>query len=136
MLSVFVWAPDRTTFVRAMTTLRFAQLTPEGELIWHNNLSVDEIGTVFHEEKPLSGYYVSVAAHGDLEQKLTLGVDLTDEEGELINLFDRTNIRSIIPGLKSIDSGKIAEDVPGGLIGPHGIILIDPDTIEKPRVWL
>jgi len=58
-----------------------------------------------------------------------------DEDGNLLPLFQRTNILTLIPDL--VWTPIPGPGVPGGYEGPNGVCLFDPAVVHnRARVWL
>ena len=78
----------------------------------------------------IAGHHVNFRCYGAIEKLLTDGLPQTDKDGKLLPLFERTRILSLIPGIKFEAISKKGE--PQGYIGPNGVKLYDPATVNHP----
>ena len=139
MLTLFVWAPDRSTFIQGMASAGFATLGEDGEPVWNPECQVDEIGPIAKTDADgnqviVEGHHVNLRGWGSLADMMTAGLPQTDANGNQLSLFERTRILTIVPGC-------VWEEIPGpgvaaGYKDPHGVLLIDPAIVDTPhRVW-
>lgn len=125
-----------------------ATLADDGEtLIPLPGVAIDEIGeivktpAVFDEEGNVItppvfvvGHHVNLLAFGSMADMLTSGRPQTDEDGNQLGLFVRTNLLSMIPGLEWEEISQAGE--PPGYVGPNGVKLFDPAVVnQRRRVW-
>ncbi len=145
---IYVWTPTRDMFVEGMTSTMLPDETPlatlnDGVLVPHANVVIDEIGAI--EKTPavinpdgsiqtpavmVPGFHVNLMATGALADMLTAGCPATG------TIFERTNISSLMPGMKWDAVTK--DGVPAGFVQPDtGVRLFDPAEVKTPaRVFL
>lgn len=157
-IEIFAWCSSRELFVTGMTTTTFpdgstlATLDEDGNLIPHAGVIIDEIGPVVKvpatEDTPaviVEGHHVNLVATGDIAAMLVQGppdaegnpttLPQYDEEGNLLSVFQRTNILTLIPDM--VWTPLPSEGVPPGYEGPNGVVLFDPAVVNKRvRIWL
>ena len=163
-IEIFAWCSTRELFVTGMTTTALpdgsmlATLSEDGALIPHAGVIIDEIGPVVKTPAVLDedgnvitpavvveGHHVNLVAYGELAQMLIMGppdaegnptqLPQYDSEGNLLSVFERTNILSLIPGLTW--EPLPSEGVPPGYVGPNGVVLFDPSVVKnRARVFL
>lgn len=157
-IEIFAWCSSRELFVTGMTTTTFsdgstlATLDENGNLIPHAGVIIDEIGPVVKvpatEDTPaviVEGHHVNLVATGDIAAMLVQGppdaegnpttLPQYDEDGNLLSVFQRTNILYMIPGM--VWTPLPSEGVPPGYEGPNGVVLFDPAVVKaRARVWL
>lgn len=163
-IEIFAWCSSRELFVTGMTTTAFpdgstlATLDDEGNLIPHAGVIIDEIGPVVKTPAVLDeegnvvtpavvieGHHVNLMATGDIASMLVMGppdaegnpttLPQYDEDGNLLSVFQRTNILYMIPGM--VWTPLPSEGVPPGYEGPNGVVLFDPAEVHKrARVFL
>lgn len=140
-LDLMIWAPTREAFVKAMLDYNFGYLDSDKNLIPRNDVLIDEIGEVVKTPATVDadgnivspavivdGHHVNIRVTGDFARFVTDG---KPSEG---NIFERTNVLNLIPGLNWKPINK--EGVPAGYEGIHGVRLYDPTTVQLPmRVW-
>ena len=163
-IEIFAWCSTRELFVTGMTATSLpdgsmlATLDDNGNLIPREGIIIDEIGPITKvpatynakgkELTPaviIAGHHVNLLATGALASMLTIGppdaegnpttLPQYDAEGNLLSVFQRTNILSLIPGMvwKAIPG----PGVPGSYEGPNGVCLFDPATVNnRTRVFL
>ena len=148
-IEIFAWCSTRELFVQGMTTTAFpdgstlATLDDNGNLIPHEGVIIDEIGAI--EKTPavinpdgsiqtpavmVPGFHVNLMATGVIASMLTAGCPATG------TIFERTNISSLMPGMKWDAVTK--DGVPAGYVQPDtGVRLFDPAEVKTPaRVFL
>ena len=162
-IEIFAWCSSRDLFVQGMTTTALpdgsmlATLDDNGNLIPHAGVIIDEIGPVTKVPAVIedgeivtpaviiNGHHVNLVAWGEMAQMLTMGppdaegnptqLPQYDEDGNLLSVFQRTNILQLIPGL--VWTPIPGPGVPGGYEGPNGVCLYDPAVVNsRARVWL
>lgn len=151
-IEIFAWCSSRELFVTGMTTTTFpdgstlATLSEDGNLIPHAGVIIDEIGPVVKaDETVVEGHHVNLVATGEIASLLVMGppdaegnpttLPQYDEEGNLLSVFQRTNILGLIPGM--VWTPLPSEGVPGGYEGPNGVVLFDPAVVNnRTRVFL
>lgn len=163
-IEYFAWCSSRELFVTGMTTTALpdgtmlATLDDNGNLIPHAGVIIDEIGPVTKVPAVLdkdgkiitpavmiNGHHVNLVAYGEMAQMLTMGppdaegnptqLPQYDADGNLLSVFQRTNILSLIPDL--VWTPIPGPGVPGGYEGPNGVCLYDPAVVNsRARVWL
>ena len=163
-IEIFAWCSSRELFVTGMTTTTFpdgstlATLSEDGNLIPHAGVIIDEIGpvvkvpAVYDENGDIvtpavivEGHHVNLMATGEIASLLVQGppdaegnpttLPQYDEEGNLLSVFQRTNILSLIPDL--VWTPIPGPGVPGGYEGPNGVCLFDPAVVhQRARVFL
>ena len=164
-IEYFAWCSSRELFVTGMTTTALpdgsmlATLDDNGNLIPHAGVIIDEIGpitkvpavidpdtsNVITPAVVVEGHHVNLVAYGEMAQMLTMGppdaegnptqLPQYDEDGNLLSVFERTNILSLIPGL--VWTPIPGPGVPGGYEGPNGVCLYDPAAVNsRARVFL
>lgn len=163
-IEYFAWCSSRDLFVTGMTTTALpdgtmlATLSEDGTLIPHAGVIIDEIGPVVKTPAVLDedgnvvtpavvveGHHVNLVAYGEMAQMLTMGppdaegnptqLPQYDADGNLLSVFERTNILSLIPGL--VWTPIPGPGVPGGYEGPNGVCLFDPAVVHnRARVFL
>lgn len=163
-IEIFAWCSSRELFVTGMTETLLpngeplASLDENGNLIPAPFVIIDEIGPVVKEHAVydeqgevvtpavvVGGHHVNLVAWGDLAQMLVMGppdeegnptmLPQTDAEGNLLSVFERTNILSLIPGL--VWTPLPGPGVPAGYEGPNGVCLYDPAVVKnRARVFL
>lgn len=157
-IEIFAWCPTRELFVTGMTTTTFpdgstlATLDDNGNLIPHAGVIIDEIGQVVKvpatDDTPaviVEGHHVNLLATDEVAAMLVQGppdaegnpttLPQYDEQGNLLSVFQRTNILYMIPGM--VWTPLPSEGVPPGYEGPNGVVLFDPAEVNnRARVWL
>lgn len=163
-IEIFAWCSSRQLFVDGMTTTALpdgsmlASLDDNGNLVPHAGVIIDEIGPVVkttptydaegNELTPgvvVDGWHVNLVAYGEMAAMLIMGppdaegnptqLPQYDSEGNLLSVFERTNILSLIPGLEWTPIPS--EGVPSGYVGPNGVVLFDPAAVNnRARVFL
>jgi hypothetical protein len=157
-IEIFAWCSTRELFVTGMTTTAFpdgsmlATLDENGTLIPHEGVIIDEIGPITKtpatEDTPavvIAGHHVNLLAIDPIVALLMMGppdaegnptvLPQYDEDGNLLGVFQRTNILSLIPGM--VWTPIPGPGVPGGYEGPNGVCLFDPAVVHnRARVWL
>lgn len=163
-IEIFAWCSSRDLFVSGMTTTALpdgsmlATLDDNGNLVPHSGVIIDEIGPIVkqpatydaegNELTPaviVEGHHVNLVAYGELAQMLIMGppdaegnptqLPQYDSEGNLLSVFERTNILSLIPGL--VWTPLPGPGVPSGYEGPNGVVLFDPAAVDhRARVFL
>ena len=157
-IEIFTWCSTRELFVTGMTTTTFpdgstlATLSEDGNLIPHEGVIIDEIGPVVKvpatEDTPaviIAGHHVNLMATGAIASMLIMGppdaegnpttLPQYDDEGNLLSVFVRTNILTLIPDL--VWTPIPGPGVPGSYEGPNGVCLFDPAVVHnRARVFL
>lgn len=163
-IEIFAWCSSRDLFVTGMTTTALpdgsmlATLDDNGNLIPYPSVIIDEIGpitktpAVYDEDGEIvtpavivEGHHVNLVATGALASMLVMGppdaegnptvLPQTDAEGNLLSVFERTNILGLIPGL--VWTPLPSDGVPSGYQGPNGVCLFDPAVVtSRSRVFL
>lgn len=157
-IEIFAWCSSRELFVTGMTTTTFpdgstlATLDEDGNLIPHAGVIIDEIGPVVKvpatEDTPaviVEGHHVNLMATDAVAAMLVMGppdqegnpttLPQYDADGNLLGVFQRTNILGLIPGM--VWTAIPGPGVPGGYEGPNGVCLFDPAVVNnRARVWL
>jgi hypothetical protein len=157
-IEIFAWCSTRQLFIDGMTTTALpdgsmlATLDENGNLIPHQGVIIDEIGPITKtpatEDTPavvIAGHHVNLLAIDPIVALITMGppdaegnptvLPQYDEDGNLLPLFQRTNILTLIPDL--VWTPIPAPGVPGGYEGPNGVCLFDPAVVkDRARVWL
>ena len=151
-IEIFAWCSSRELFVTGMTTTTFpdgstlATLDDDGNLIPHAGVIIDEIGPVTKADgSVIEGHHVNLMATGEIASLLVQGppdaegnpttLPQYDEEGNLLGVFQRTNILTLIPDL--VWTPIPGPGVPGGYEGPNGVCLFDPAVVNnRARVFL
>jgi hypothetical protein len=163
-IEIFAWCSTRELFVTGMTTTAFpdgsmlATLDENGNLIPHQGVIIDEIGPITKVPAVLdedgnvvtpavviAGHHVNLLAIDPIVALLMMGppdaegnptvLPQYDEDGNLLGVFQRTNILSLIPGM--VWTPIPGPGVPGGYEGPNGVCLFDPAVVHnRARVWL
>ena len=157
-IEIFAWCSTRELFVQGMTTTALpdgsmlATLSEDGNLIPHEGIIIDEIGPITKvpatEDTPaviIAGHHVNLMATGAIASMLVMGppdaegnpttLPQYDAEGNLLSVFQRTNILTLIPDL--VWTPIPGPGVPGGYEGPNGVCLFDPAVVhQRARVFL
>ena len=157
-IEIFAWCSSRELFVTGMTTTTFpdgstlATLDDNGNLIPHEGVIIDEIGPVVKvpatEDTPavvIEGHHINLMATGAIASMLVMGppdaegnpstLPQYDDDGNLLSVFQRTNILGLIPGM--VWTAIPGPGVPGGYEGPNGVCLFDPGAVhQRARVFL
>ena len=157
-IEIFAWCSSRELFVTGMTATTFpdgstlATLSEDGNLIPHEGVIIDEIGPVVKvpatEDTPaviIAGHHVNLMATGAIASMLIMGppdaegnpttLPQYDDEGNLLSVFVRTNILTLIPDL--VWTPIPGPGVPGSYEGPNGVCLFDPAVVHnRARVFL
>lgn len=163
-IEIFAWCSTRELFVTGMTTTALpdgsmlATLSEDGALIPHEGVIIDEIGpvtkvpAVYDEDGDIvtpavviEGHHVNLMATGAIASMLVMGppdeegnpttLPQYDAEGNLLSVFVRTNILTLIPDL--VWTPIPGTGVPGGYEGPNGVCLFDPAVVHnRARVFL
>jgi len=163
-IEIFAWCSSRELFVTGMTTTTFpdgstlATLSEDGALIPHEGVIIDEIGPItkvaatYDEDGDIvtpaviiAGHHVNLMATGAIASLLMMGppdaegnpttLPQYDAEGNLLSVFERTNILSLIPGM--VWTPIPGPGIPGGYEGPNGVCLFDPAVVHnRARVFL
>lgn len=122
-------------------------LADDGTLVPLPGIAIDEIGpltttpAVLDEQMQVvtpavvvPGHHANLLAFGAMADMLTAGLPQTNEDGELLSVFERTRILSLIPRLEWQAISQAGE--PAGYIGPNGVKLYDPAAVNtRRRVW-
>jgi hypothetical protein len=163
-IEIFAWCSTRELFVTGMTTTAFpdgsmlATLDENGNLIPHQGVIIDEIGPItktpatYDEDGDvitpavvIAGHHVNLLAIDPIVALLMMGppdaegnptvLPQYDEDGNLLGVFERTNILTLIPDL--VWTPIPGPGVPGGYEGPNGVCLFDTAVVhDRARVWL
>ena len=157
-IEIFAWCSTRELFVTGMTTTALpdgsmlATLDENGNLIPHAGVIIDEIGPITKvaatEDTPaviIAGHHVNLMATGAIANMLVMGppdeegnpttLPQYDDEGNLLSVFVRTNILTLIPDL--VWTAIPGPGVPGGYEGPDEVCLFDPAVVNnRARVFL
>ena len=163
-IEIFAWCSSRELFVTGMTTTALpdgsmlATLSEDGNLIPHAGVIIDEIGpitktaAVYDENGDIvtpavviAGHHVNLMATGAIASMLVMGppdaegnpttLPQYDADGNLLSVFQRTNILGLIPGM--VWTAIPGPGVPGGYEGPNGVCLFDPAVVhQRARVFL
>ena len=151
-IEIFAWCSSRELFVTGMTTTALpdgsmlATLSEDGALIPHAGVIIDEIGPVVKaDETVVEGHHVNLMATDEVAAMLVMGppdaegnpttLPQYDDEGNLLSVFQRTNILGLIPGM--VWTAIPGPGVPGGYEGPNGVCLFDPGSVHnRARVFL
>ncbi|CAB4169871.1 hypothetical protein UFOVP1087_37 [uncultured Caudovirales phage] len=163
-IEIFAWCSTRELFVTGMTTTTLpdgstlATLDENGALIPHAGIIIDEIGPItktpatYDEDGDIvtpaviiAGHHVNLMATGAIASMLIMGppdaegnpttLPQYDDEGNLLSVFQRTNILGLIPGM--VWTPLASEGVPSGYEGPNGVLLFDPAVVtSRARVFL
>jgi hypothetical protein len=163
-IEIFAWCSTRELFITGMTTTALpdgsmlATLDDNGNLIPHQGIVIDEIGpitkvpptydaegNILTPAVVIEGHHVNLVAYGEVAAILMMGppdeddnpttLPQYDEEGNLLSVFERTNILSLIPGM--VWTAIPGPGVPGGYEGPNEVCLFDPAVVKnRARVFL
>ena len=163
-IEIFSWCSTRELFVQGMTTTALpdgsmlATLDENGNLIPHQGIIIDEIGpitkvpavydgngNILTPAVVIEGHHVNLVAYGEVAAILVMGppdeegfpttLPQYDEEGNLLGVFERTNILSLIPGM--VWTAIPGPGEPGGYEGPNEVCLFDPAVVKsRARVFL
>jgi len=163
-IEIFAWCSTRELFVQGMTTTSLpdgsmlATLSEDGNLIPHYGIIIDEIGpiakvaatydaegNILTPAVVIEGHHVNLIAYGEVAAILVMGppdeegfpttLPQYDEDGDLLSVFERTNILSLIPDL--VWTAIPGPGVPGGYEGLNGVCLFDPASVNsRARVFL
>ena len=163
-IEIFAWCSTRELFVQGMTTTALpdgsmlATLSEDGALIPHEGVIIDEIGPITKVPATydaegniltpaviIAGHHVNLMATGAIASMLVMGppdeegnpttLPQYDAEGNLLSVFQRTNILGLIPGM--VWTPLASEGVPSGYEGPNGVLLFDPAVVNsRARVFL
>ena len=157
-IEIFAWCSSRELFVEGMTTTALpdgsmlATLDENSNLIPHEGVIIDEIGPVVKvpatEDTPaviIAGHHVNLMATGSIASMLIMGppdaegnpttLPQYDADGNLLSVFERTNILTLIPDL--VWTPIPGPGIPGGYEGPNGVCLFDPGSVHnRARVFL
>ena len=163
-IEIFAWCSTRELFVQGMTTTALpdgstlATLSEDGALIPHEGIIIDEIGpitkvpatydaegNILTPAVVIAGHHVNLMATGAIASMLIMGppdaegnpttLPQYDDEGNLLSVFVRTNILTLIPDL--VWTAIPSPGVPGGYEGPNGVCLFDPAVVhQRARVFL
>ena len=151
-IEIFAWCFSRQLFITGMTTTAFpdgsmlATLDADGNLIPHQGVIIDEIGPIVRADGTvIAGHHVNLLAIDPIVAVLMMGppdadgnptvLPQYDADGNLLGVFERTNILSFIPDL--VWTPIPGPGVPGGYEGPNGVCLFDPAVVhDRARVWL
>lgn len=163
-IEIFAWCSSRDLFVTGMTTTALpdgsmlATLDDNGALIPHAGVIIDEIGPITkvpptydaegNEITPgviIEGHHVNLVAYDQVAALLVMGppdaegnptqLPQYDAEGNLLSVFERTNILTLIPDL--VWTSIPGPGVPSGYEGPNGVCLYDPAVVHnRARIFL
>jgi hypothetical protein len=163
-IEIFAWCSTRELFVTGMTTTALpdgsmlATLSEDGNLIPHSGIIIDEIGpitkvpatydaegNILTPAVVIEGHHVNLVAYGEVAAILVMGppdeegfpttLPQYDEDGNLLSVFERTNILLLISDL--VWTAIPGPGVPGGYEGPNGVCLFDPASVNsRVRVFL
>ena len=163
-IEIFAWCSTRELFVTGMTTTALpdgsmlATLDDNGNLIPHYGIIIDEIGpitkvpatydaegNILTPAVVIEGHHVNLVAYDEVAAILVMGppdaegnpttLPQYDEEGNLLGVFERTNILTLIPDL--VWTPIPGPGIPGGYEGPNGVCLFDPAVVHnRARVFL
>lgn len=136
MIDIYFAAPDRETWADAIVAHGFAQVVG-GVLEPAAGAQFAEVPARCDPEtgEPIPGkFHCNVRVYGDLEVMLTAGLPQTSSEGLPLDLFERTRILDIVPGLVWVPTSD--DLVPSGYEGSTGVRLFDPASVATPNlVW-
>src|SRR5690554_1165293 len=96
ILELFTWTPDKQTLMDGLAAYGF----------WpHPEVQISHIGPVPKYEngeiiKLVEGHHANLRCFGQLAQWFIEGKPQTDEEGNMLSIFERTKILDIIEGLE------------------------------------
>lgn len=97
----------------------------------------EETGEVTGFTKEIDGWHVNFRISGEVYDMLTIGIDQTDEEGNSLDVWEKTRILALIPELTSETLEEIGEDQQTGYVGLSGLRLYDTSVVSKPvRIFL
>ena len=163
-IEIFAWCSTRELFVTGMTTTALpdgsmlATLDDNGNPIPHSGIIIDEIGpitkvpatydaegNILTPAVVIEGHHVNLVAYDEVAAILVMGppdaegnpttLPQYDEEGNLLGVFERTNILTLIPDL--VWTPIPGPGIPGGYEGPNGVCLFDPAVVHnRARVFL
>jgi hypothetical protein len=163
-IEIFSWCSTRELFVQGMTTTALpdgsmlATLDENGNLIPHSGIIIDEIGpitkvpatydaegNILTPAVVIEGHHVNLVAYDEVAAILVMGppdaegnpttLPQYDEDGNLLGVFVRTNILTLIPDL--VWTPIPGPGIPGGYEGPNGVCLFDPAVVHnRARVFL
>ena len=163
-IEIFAWCLTRELFVQGMTTTALpdgsmlATLDDNGNLIPHSGIIIDEIGpitkvpatydaegNILTPAVVIEGHHVNLVAYDQVAAILVMGppdaegnpttLPQYDDEGNLLGVFVRTNILTLIPDL--VWTPIPGPGIPGGYEGPNGVCLFDPAVVHnRARVFL
>ena len=163
-IEIFSWCSTRELFVQGMTTTALpdgsmlATLDENGNLIPHSGIIIDEIGpitkvpatydaegNILTPAVVIEGHHVNLVAYDQVAAILVMGppdaegnpttLPQYDDEGNLLGVFVRTNILTLIPDL--VWTPIPGPGIPGGYEGPNGVCLFDPAVVHnRARVFL
>ncbi len=163
-IEIFAWCSSRDLFITGMTTTALpdgsmlATLDENGNLIPRYGIIIDEIGPITKERATydaegnvltpavvIEGHHVNLVAYDEVAAILVMGppdedgnstaLPQYDEDGNLLGVFERTNILTLIPGL--VWTPIPGPGVPGGYEGPNEVCLFDPAVVNRrARVFL
>lgn len=104
-----VWAPDEATFWASWQaagivdadrnqTSEYANgfvISDQTSQRWRpmrktGNMAIDAFGDLIEEMTTVPGWHANVKVYGDLAAQMTYGLNQTDQDGALLNVFDRT----------------------------------------------
>ena len=163
-IEIFAWCSTRELFVTGMTTTALpdgsmlATLDDNGNLLPHSGIIIDEIGlitkvpatydaegNILTPAVVIEGHHVNLVAYDEVAAILVMGppdaegnpttLPQYDAEGNLLGVFERTNILTLIPDL--VWTPIPGPGIPGGYEGPNGVCLFDPAVVHnRARVFL
>lgn len=157
MIEILCWAPTRQAFVAGMTTTKLPvedvppgqwpalATVKDGVLTPIAGLHIDEIGPITKVPPGLDGngnvvtppvivggFHANLLVNEPLLSVITADLPQTDDEGNVLPLFERTRILDMIPGLAQ----TAKDDKPAGYTGRNGVRMFDSAAVtQRRRVW-
>lgn len=99
------------------------------------NVITGEDGSERPEKEPVPGWHCNVKVVGPLVSEMTYGLDQTDDDGKLLDVFQRTWATMIFQ-LEWRDA-DMATGFPAGYRNETGVCYCDISSIKSPsNVWL
>lgn len=147
MIEFSLWSPDEATFWQSWIDAGICSAPREftaaypGIMIsdqssqgWTPTRATGEIVDGVPVMAPVPGWHANARVHGPLVAEMTYGLEQTDEDGNLLSVFDRTWANLIFHLTQQ--PADLATGFPAGWRSATGVTYCDPRYFSSPsNVW-
>lgn len=137
MINFGVWSPDEETFWQSWQTAGIVDENRNftSEYLDHIQITTSWGGIITDSEgNVIPGWHTNVRVGGVLEQQFIYGLNQTDENGEPLDIFDRTWAAEVF-GLTEQPADE-ATGFPAGFRNAQGVTYTDTRNFTSPsNVW-